>query len=79
MSGARPGSDLQRDDDATLELLAWLARRLEGLDFLVVVTLREGDASPVSVTRILGSIAALPVVRQLPLEPLTGAGVAPSR
>jgi predicted ATPase len=68
--------DLQWADDATLELLAWLARRLEGLDVLVLVTLREGDASPPSVTRILGSIASLPVVRQLPLEPLTRAGVA---
>jgi DNA-binding CsgD family transcriptional regulator len=68
--------DLQWADDATLELLAWFARRLEGLDVLVLVTIRDGDPSTPSVARILGSIAALPVVRQLPLEPLTRAGVA---
>jgi DNA-binding CsgD family transcriptional regulator/tetratricopeptide (TPR) repeat protein len=68
--------DLQWADDATLELLAWLARRLDGLDLLVLVTVRELDASTPNVSRILGSIAALPVVRHLPLEPLTRAGVA---
>jgi DNA-binding CsgD family transcriptional regulator/tetratricopeptide (TPR) repeat protein len=67
--------DLQWADDATLELLAHLARRLDGLRVLIVVTLREGDGQAPNVARILGSIASLPVVRQLPLEPLTVAGV----
>jgi DNA-binding CsgD family transcriptional regulator/tetratricopeptide (TPR) repeat protein len=68
--------DLQWADDATLELLAHLARRLDGLRVLIVVTLREGDDTAPNVARILGSIASLPVVRQLPLDPLSVAGVA---
>jgi DNA-binding CsgD family transcriptional regulator/tetratricopeptide (TPR) repeat protein len=68
--------DLQWADDATLELLAHLARRLDGLRVLILVTLRDGDEPAPNVARILGSIASLPVVRQLPLQPLSVAGVA---
>ena len=41
--------DLQWADDATLELLAYLARRLETLPVLVLVTHRDGDGPAPSV------------------------------
>ncbi|HEX2756363.1 MAG TPA: AAA family ATPase, partial [Candidatus Limnocylindrales bacterium] len=68
--------DVQSADEATLELLAWLARRLESLRLLVVVTLREGEGSESSVARMVGAVASLPSVRHLSLIPLTRAGVA---
>jgi DNA-binding CsgD family transcriptional regulator/tetratricopeptide (TPR) repeat protein len=67
--------DLQWADEATLEVLAYLARRLDALPLLILVTYRDGDDASPSLARILGSIATLPVVLQLPLEPLTRAGV----
>jgi DNA-binding CsgD family transcriptional regulator/tetratricopeptide (TPR) repeat protein len=68
--------DIQWADDATLELLAFLARRLDTLPLLILATFREGERAVPSVTRILGSLATLPVVRYLPLGPLTRVGVA---
>ena len=67
--------DIQWADDATLELLAWLARRIESLRLLVVVTLRDGDGTTPSVTRMVGSVAALANVHQLPLLALTRDGI----
>jgi len=67
--------DLQWADEATLEVLAYLARRLDTLPLLIIVTYRDGDDASPSLARILGSIATLPVVLQLPLEPLSRAGV----
>jgi len=68
--------DVHWADQATLELLAYLARRLEDLPAIVVVTVREDVAAEPSVVRILGSIASQSVTRQVRLEPLTRAGVA---
>jgi tetratricopeptide (TPR) repeat protein len=68
--------DVQWADQATLDLLAFLARRIESLPVLLLVTHRDGDGGAPSVTRILGGVASLPVLRQLPLEPLSRAGVA---
>ena len=67
--------DVQWADQATLDLLAFLARRIESLPALLLVTHRDGDGDAPSVDRILGGVASLPVLRQLPLEPLTRAGV----
>lgn len=67
--------DVQWADQATLDLLAFLARRIESLPVLLLVTHRDGDGRGPSVDRILGGVASLPVVRQLPLEPLSRAGV----
>jgi DNA-binding CsgD family transcriptional regulator len=67
--------DVQWADQATLDLLAWLARRIEGLPVLLLVTHRDDDGDAPSVERILGGVASLPVLRQLPLEPLSRAGV----
>jgi DNA-binding CsgD family transcriptional regulator/tetratricopeptide (TPR) repeat protein len=67
--------DVQWADQATLDLLAFLARRIESLPVLLLVTHRDGDGGAQSVDRILGGVASLPVLRQLPLEPLSRAGV----
>jgi len=67
--------DVQWADQATLDLLAFLARRIESLPVLLLVTHRDGDGGAPSVDRILGGVASLPVLRQLPLEPLSPAGV----
>jgi DNA-binding CsgD family transcriptional regulator/tetratricopeptide (TPR) repeat protein len=68
--------DIQSADDGTLELLAYLARRLEALPLLVLATYREGESPEPTVARVLGSISTVPAVRQLRLEPLSRAGVA---
>ena len=67
--------DVHWADQATLDLLAFLARRIESLPVLLLVTHRDGDGDAPSVERILGGVASLPVLRQLPLEPLSRAGV----
>ena len=67
--------DVQWADQATLDLLAFIARRIETLPVLLLVTHRDGDGNAPSVERILGGVASLPVLRQLPLEPLSRAGV----
>jgi DNA-binding CsgD family transcriptional regulator/tetratricopeptide (TPR) repeat protein len=67
--------DVQWADQATLDLLAFLARRIESLPVLLLVTHRDGNGGAPSVDRILGGVAMLPVLRQLPLEPLSRAGV----
>jgi DNA-binding CsgD family transcriptional regulator/tetratricopeptide (TPR) repeat protein len=67
--------DIQWADQATLDLLAFLARRIESLPVLLLVSHRDGDGDAPSVARILGGVASLAVLRQLPLEPLSRAGV----
>jgi ATP/maltotriose-dependent transcriptional regulator MalT len=67
--------DIHWADQATLDLLAFLARRIESLPVLLLVSHRDGDGDAPSVDRILGGVASLPVLRQLPLEPLSRAGV----
>jgi ATP/maltotriose-dependent transcriptional regulator MalT len=68
--------DVQWADQATLDLLAWLARRIEALPVLLLVTHRDDAAGEPSVARVLGGVASLPAIRQMPLEPLSRAGVA---
>jgi DNA-binding NarL/FixJ family response regulator len=67
--------DVQWADQATLDLLAFLARRIERVPVLLLLTHRDGDGSAPSVDRVLGGVASLPILRQLPLEPLSRAGV----
>jgi ATP/maltotriose-dependent transcriptional regulator MalT len=66
--------DVHWADQATLDLLAFLARRIESIPVLLLVTHRDGEGAP-SVDRILGDVATLSVLRQLPLEPLSRDGV----
>ena len=68
--------DIQWADQATLDLLGFLARRIEPVPVLVLVTHRDREGDAPALARILGGVASLPVVRQLPLEPLSLAGVA---
>ncbi len=67
--------DIQWADDATLEVVAYLARRLGDLPVLVLLPVRDDEGAATGATRILGSIATLPVVRQLTLAPLSRAAV----
>lgn len=67
--------DIQWADQASLDLLAFLVRRVETLPVLLVMTHRDGDGHAPSVDRVLGSVATLPGLQQLPLEPLSRAGV----
>jgi ATP/maltotriose-dependent transcriptional regulator MalT len=68
--------DMHWADQATLDLLAFLARRIDSLPVVLLVTHRDGDGHGASVDRILGGVASLATVRQVPLEPLSRPGVA---
>jgi DNA-binding CsgD family transcriptional regulator len=68
--------DIQWADDATLALLVYLARRLEGLSSLVLITCRDDEALAPPVEQTLGSLAAVSGVVQLPLARLSRQGVA---
>ncbi|HMA45857.1 MAG TPA: AAA family ATPase, partial [Frankiaceae bacterium] len=67
--------DLHWADDATLDVLGYLARRLAGLPAVVVLTYRD-DSVPVGhpVHRLLGALAGCPVHR-LALDPLSASAV----
>ena len=67
--------DLHWADDATLDVLAYLARRLEQLRLLLVVSLRPEDSSSVALRRFLGGLPARGTVR-VELSPLSRAAVA---
>jgi DNA-binding CsgD family transcriptional regulator/tetratricopeptide (TPR) repeat protein len=66
--------DVQWADDATLDLLIYLARRLSRTPTLLVATYREDDG--VAPSGMLGSLATMPGVRHMRLEPLSVEGVA---
>jgi DNA-binding CsgD family transcriptional regulator len=69
--------DLHWADDATLDLLRFLGRRMEGTRALLVGTYREeevGDRHPLRV--VLGDLATAECVGRLRLEPLSPAAVA---
>lgn len=56
--------DLHWSDDATLDVLAFLARRIDSVAAMVLVTIRDGGAAPGHpLHRWLGSLAGLPVQR----------------
>jgi predicted ATPase len=69
--------DLHWADEATLDLVAFLGRRVERTRVLVVVSFRDDEVPadhPLRVT--LGNLPGAPSVRRLPLATLTQAGVA---
>ena len=69
--------DLHWADDATLDLLRYLGRRLRGLPVLVVATYRDdalGVAAPVRVA--LGDLAAQSSTRRVDVPPLSRDAVA---
>jgi DNA-binding CsgD family transcriptional regulator/tetratricopeptide (TPR) repeat protein len=63
--------DLHWADDATLDVLGYLARRVATLPAMLLLTFRDDEAP----LRWLGTLAAAPV-RRLPLAPLSPAAVA---
>ena len=69
--------DLHWADMSTLDLVRFLARRLEGTRALVVATYRDDHLEPSDPLRVVvGDIATQPVVRRLPVPLLTRAAVA---
>ncbi|MEA2518145.1 MAG: hypothetical protein QOF49_225, partial [Chloroflexota bacterium] len=68
--------DIQWADEATLELLLFLARRLEGMTTVIVATWRDDEALSPAAERTTGRLAALPRVHQLPLTRLSRQGIA---
>jgi predicted ATPase len=69
--------DLHWADDATLELLRFLGRRLARLRLLVVLTYRDEEVGPGHPLRVLlGDLATVPGVDRLALRALSPAAVA---
>jgi DNA-binding CsgD family transcriptional regulator/tetratricopeptide (TPR) repeat protein len=68
--------DVHWADEATLDLLRFLGRRLAALPLLVVATFRDDEVPGGSpLTGVLGDLATAPGVSRLSLSPLTEGGV----
>lgn len=69
--------DVHWADDATLDLLRYLGRRIETTRSVLIVTYRDDEVGPRHPLRIaLGDLATAPGVRRVPLQPLSVEGVA---
>jgi DNA-binding CsgD family transcriptional regulator len=69
--------DVHWADEATIDLLRFLGRRLRGVPALILVTYRDEDLGAADPLRIaLGEMAALRSVRRLALAPLSAGAVA---
>lgn len=68
--------DIQWADDATLELLRLLGRRMHETSGLLVLTYRDEPQPSGGVARLLGQLATTPGVRQVNVPPLSRAAVA---
>jgi ATP/maltotriose-dependent transcriptional regulator MalT len=69
--------DVHWADDATRDLLVFVARRASEVNALIVVTYRDDEVGPGHpLRRVLGSLATLPSVARLTVTPLSEAGVA---
>ena len=67
--------DVHWADDASLDALAFVARRIEGLHALLVLTYRDDEVPVVSLLqRVLGGLRA-PVALRIPLGPLSARAV----
>jgi DNA-binding CsgD family transcriptional regulator/tetratricopeptide (TPR) repeat protein len=68
--------DIHWADEATLDLLKYLGRRIQRSGSLLVVTYRDDELSPQHLLRLLlGDLATAPGVRRLRLAPLSLEGV----
>ncbi|HET7092576.1 MAG TPA: AAA family ATPase, partial [Thermomicrobiales bacterium] len=68
--------DVHWADEATLDLLRLLGRRLEPVRCLAIVTYRDDEVGPTHpLRRVLGDLATTPSVRRLRLAPLSEAGI----
>jgi DNA-binding CsgD family transcriptional regulator len=69
--------DVHWADEATLELVRFLGRRLDGMPLLAVATFRDDEVGPGDpLTRLLGDLATVPYVDRMHLPTLTAAAVA---
>jgi DNA-binding CsgD family transcriptional regulator/tetratricopeptide (TPR) repeat protein len=69
--------DVHWADEATLELVRFLGRRLDGLPLLVVATFRDDEVGPGDpLTGLLGDLATVPYVDRMHLPPLSADAVA---
>lgn len=68
--------DVHWADEATLDLLRFLGRRMARTVALLVMTYRDDELGPQHPLRtVLGDLATLPVTRRVPLPPLTETAV----
>jgi DNA-binding CsgD family transcriptional regulator/Tfp pilus assembly protein PilF len=68
--------DVHWADEATLELVRFLGRRLDGMPLLAVLTFREDEAGAgTPLTTFLGDLATAPFVDRMHLPPLTAGAV----
>jgi len=68
--------DVHWADDATLDLLRFVGRRLEPLPVLLTATYRDDEVGPHHpLGMLLGSLAGLATVRRLQLQPLSEDGL----
>ena len=68
--------DVQWADDATLDLLRFLGRRIAKLPVILLVTFRDDALAPTHRLRVaLGELAGLRYTRRIDLPPLTAAAV----
>ena len=63
-------------DEATLDLLQYLSRRVGSTGALLVVTYRDDVDRTEPISILLGDLASVPVVRRLAVPPLSPAAVA---
>jgi DNA-binding CsgD family transcriptional regulator len=64
-------------DGATLDLLRFLARRIEALPVLLMVSYRDDEIGPTHpLAVLLGDLATCPAVTRIALDPLSGDAVA---
>ena len=69
--------DVHWADEATLELVRFLGRRLDGMPLLAVATFRDDEVGPGDpLTRLLGDLATVPYVDRMHLPALTAEAVA---
>ena len=67
--------DVHWADEASLDLLVWLGRRLDATSGLIVITYRHDDPAARAISRVLGHAPARHVAH-VPLEPLSPSAVA---
>jgi DNA-binding CsgD family transcriptional regulator/tetratricopeptide (TPR) repeat protein len=69
--------DLHWADEATFDLLRFLARRIDRVRVLILATFRDDEMGPAHLLPVLlGDLAGSRLVRRLPLEPLSRQAVA---
>ena len=68
--------DIQWADDATIDLIRQLARRIDETSALLLLTYREEPQPPIGMARLLGQLATSPSAQQIQVLPLSRSAVA---